>query len=376
MKFVISTQELNFLINKVQNIIPTRGAIPILSNFLIEVSNGLLTVTATDLTVGVRCQTEVKVLEEGATTVPGKRFAQLVRELTAVNVEIHTNENDITEIVADSSRFKLNGMSKNEFPALPDMADAQQFTLKQALLKQMFFHTSFAVSKDDNRYALTGVHLSLGNGKAIFEGTDGKRLARSYFILGHSEQHLNGSYIIPLKAVDEIANNLDEEGDATLFLMADKIAVTTEFTTVITKLLSGEYPDVNRVIPEQTNVKVTLHREELIHLLRQVSLFAEDTSKSVKFSFSDGEMRLNANAMEIGEGKVSMPVNFHGPRLDIAFNPGFFLDILRHTKQETVALGLTDSYNPGVITQVEEEHDPVHPPNPLYVIMPMRLHEE
>lgn len=158
--------------------------------------------------------------------------------------------------------------------------------------------------------------------------------------------------------------------------MPDKIAVATEFTTVISKLLSGEYPDVNRVIPEQTNVKVTLHREELIHLLRQVSLFAEDTSKSVKFSFSDGEMRLNANSMEIGEGKVSMPVNYQGPRLDIAFNPGFFLDILRHTKQETVALGLTDSYNPGVITQSEEERDPAQPPNPLYVIMPMRLHEE
>lgn len=374
MKFVISTQELNFLINKIQNILPQRAAIPILSNFLIEARDGILTLTATDLTVGIRCQTEVKVLEEGATTIPGKRFAQLIRELTAVNVEIRTNSHDVTEVVADSSRFKLNGMSKNEYPALPDMASTQQFKLKQQLLKQMFFYTSFAVSRDDNRYALTGVHLSIGNGKATFEGTDGKRLARSYFQLGPEEQHLTGSFIIPLKAVDEIANNLEDEGDVIISLMPDKIAVSTERTTVISKLLAGEYPDVNRVIPEQTNVKVSLHREELMHLLRQVSLFAEDTSKSVRFSFGEGEVRLNANSMEIGEGKVNMPVNYHGPRLDIAFNPGFFLDILRHIKLETVALGLTDSFNPGVIT--ENEGDAANTPNPLYVIMPMRLHEE
>jgi DNA polymerase-3 subunit beta len=372
MKFVISTQELNYLVNRIQNIIPTRGAIPILSNILIEAANGVLTLTATDLTVGVRCSTEVKVLEEGATTVPGKRFAQLVHELTSVNVEIRTNANDVTEVIADSSRFKLNGMSRNEFPALPDMSEAQQFKLPQAQLKQMFFYTSFAVSKDDNRYALTGVHLHLANGRATFEGTDGKRLARSFLILGEAAQNLQGSYIIPLKAVDEIAGSLLDEGDATVMLLQDKIAVSTDQVMVVSKLLSGEYPDVQRVIPEASQAKVSLHREELLHLLKQVSLFTADSTKSVRFSFGEGEVRLMANTMEIGEGKVHMPVNYHGERIDIAFNPGYFIDILRHTKKETLSIGLTDSFNPGVISDAEGSGEA----NPLYVIMPMRLHED
>lgn len=373
MKFVIATQELNYLINKIQGIIPIRGALPILSNILIEAANGVLTLTGTDLTVGIRCRSEVKILEEGSTTVPAKHFAQLVRELTAMNVEVRTNEHHLTEIFADSSRFKLNGMSGNEFPALPDIAEAQQFKLKQAQLKELLTQTSFAVSKDDNRYALTGVHLHLANGRATFEGTDGKRLARCYLLLGPAESHLKGSYIIPLKAVDEISNNLQEEdGDVTIALMADKIAFSTDNTLVISKLLSGDYPDIDRVIPEHTPVKMTLHREELTHLLRQVALFAESASKSVRFSFGDGIVHLNANAADIGEGKVNMPVNYSGPPIDIAFNPGFFLDILRQSKQETVALGLIDSFNPGVITQSENDDDP----NPLYVIMPMRLHEQ
>lgn len=372
MKFVISTQELKFLIGRVQSIIPAKGAIPILSNILVEASNGMLSLTATDLTVGVRCQAEVKVLEEGATTLPGKKFASLVHELTSVNVEIRTNANDVTEVIADSSKFKLNGMSRNEFPALPDMSSALQFTLPQAQLKKMLHQTSFAVSKDDNRYALTGVHLHLANGRATFEGTDGKRLARSFLPLGEASQQMSGSYIIPLKAVDEIANSLLEEEDATIYLMQDKIAVSTEQTLVVSKLLSGDYPDINRVIPESSQAKVSLHREELMHLLRQVALFTADSTKSVRFSFGDGEVQLNANTMEIGEGKVNMPVNYHGPRIDIAFNPGYFIDILRHSKQETVSLGLTDSYNPGVISHSEGNEEP----NPLYVIMPMRLHEE
>src|SRR4051794_35087946 len=111
MKFVLSTQELNYLINKIQNVVSQKPAVPILSNFLIEAFNNEITLTATDLTVGIRCNTETKILEEGATTLPAKRFAQLIRELTALNVEISSNPNEVTTIIAGTSRFKLNGMS-------------------------------------------------------------------------------------------------------------------------------------------------------------------------------------------------------------------------------------------------------------------------
>lgn len=376
MKFVISTQELNYLISKVFNVVSPKATIPILSNILIEAKNGELILTATDLTVGIRCFTEAKILEEGATTLPAKKFAQLMKELTAVNVEISTNANELTEIVADSSRFKMHGMSRSEFPALPDMSEAKQLKMKQGQLREMFNRTSFAVSREDNRYALTGVFLNVEGNKATFVGTDGKRLARSYLELD-ADPSLTGSYIVPLKAVDEIAKNLnDEDEEMTLFLMADKIAVQSTDTVVISKLLTGDYPDVDRVIPEKPETIVSIHRDELITLLKQVSLFTSDSSNSVRFTFGDGELKLSANTSEIGEGLVKMPVNYEGSKLEVAFNPTYFLDILRHSKGETIKMGVIDAFNPGVITDEKDEPIMATGPTPVYVLMPMRLDEQ
>lgn len=375
MKFVISTQEFNYLISKCLNVVSQKATIPILSNLLIEAVNDELIVTATDLTVGIRCFTDAKILEEGATTLPAKKLAQLVRELTAVNLELTTNANELTEIVADSSRFRLHGMGKSEFPTLPDLNDALQFSIKQTDLKDVLFRTSFAVSREDNRYVLTGTLLNISNGLATFVGTDGKRLARAYLPV-EIDKNYTGNFIIPVKAVEEITKNLSEEGDAKVYLMADKIAVETTNAVIITKLLSGDYPDITRVIPEATESVIALHREELMTLLRQISLFTAENNHSVRFTFSNGELKLSANAMEIGEGKVSMPANYQGQKLEIAFNPSYFLDILRHSKGETVTMGITDSYNPGVITDKEISQFVTANATPLFVLMPMRLNEE
>ena len=330
--------------------------------------------TATDLTVGIRCNTEVKILEEGATTLPAKKFAQLVRELTTATVEISSTPHQITTLVAGTSRFKLNGMNKDEFPALPDLSHAHSFSIQQKNLKNLLYHTSFAVSKEDNRYVLTGILMQIDNDQVTFVGTDGKRLARTHTSIDNPSAFTSQS-IIPLKAVEEIIKNLTDEGEAKISVMPDKVAVQANQTLLLTKLLSGDYPDINRVIPENSEIIISLHREELTTLLRQVSLFIPDNNHSVRFTFSDGELKLTANSMDIGEGHVGMPVNYHGSKLEIAFNPGFFLDILRHCSSETVILGLTDTYNPGIITDGEQSGN-LNRASPMFVIMPMRLSED
>ncbi len=377
MKFIISRQELCELTSRIQNIVAPKTPMPILSNFLIEASDNRVVITATDLTVGVRCSSSAMVMEPGATTIPARRFASLLRELTAEQIEVVTNDRDITSITADSSTFRLPGLPKGDFPALPDLAGAYTVKIKQSDLKEMLYRTAFAVSKEDTRYVFTGVSFQIAQNKAFFVGTDGKRLARC-FIPVEVEADFTCDCIIPLKAIDEITKSLTgADEDVALYIMQDKIAVEAGDIIVITKLLTGEYPDVEKVIPRNTQTFVSLHREEMMSLLRQISLFTPDTTHSVRFTFSEGQLFLSVNTMDIGEGKVSMPVNYHGPRFDIAFNPLFFLDILRHSKQETVSLGISDSYNPGIISEAIGE-DAANPelPSPLFVLMPMRLNEE
>ena len=364
MKAVVSKAELVSLISKVLSIIANKPAIPILANVLIEAVDDQLILSATDLTTSMRCFTEAKVVEEGSIALPARKFFQLVRELTSPQVKISKNGRNIAEIISGSSIFKINGMHKNEFPPIPEFSGNAQINVSPASLKEMLSRTAFAAARDDSRYVLNSIYLQIANKLATLTGTDGKRLAKL-----HTEIELDpsfqGSYILPLKAVEEMIKMLDEsDSRATISLMPDKVFLENGNLILTTKLLSGQYPDVERVIPKTTTTKVTLHREELISLLRQISLFTSDSSGSVRFIFTEGQLDLTANSSDIGEGNVNMVVDYKKEKLEIAFNPFFFLDILRHCKDETVNFSISDSYNPGIITDSTSA---------LFVIMPMRL---
>lgn len=365
MKISISRTELVSLIGKIQNVVSSKPSAPILANVLLEASDDQLIISATDLTVSMRVIAKARVYESGGIALPAKRFFCLVRELTTANIEIHCTSPDIAFINSGSSKFKIKGVLKDEFPTLPDTSNAVQFPLKNSTLKEMFSKTSFAAARDDANQVLNGVLFQSLASEGIFISTDGKRLAKLKTIINPSDEHF-GSYIIPLKAVEEICRVLDSdlEGQCKVFLMEDKIAIDTHDTKLTSKLISGKYPEVSRVIPEKKPNAISLHREELMSLLRQVSLFTSDACESVKFTFTTNELQITAVNSIIGEGKVSMPVNYLGPQLDIAFNPHYFLDILKHSSDEAINLNVSDPYNPGLVYDSSDA---------LFVIMPMRL---
>ena len=366
MKAVISKSDLVNIIGKIQSIVAAKPSIPILANVLLEAIDDQLIVSGTDLTVSMRCYAEAKVIEEGSIALPARRFFQLVRELTSPQIKISAQTNEIAEITTGTSVFKINGMNKAEFPQLPDLTGSPEFSISHATLKEMLTKTSFSAAREDSRYTLNGVQLQIAQQKASFIGTDGKRLAKIFAPIA-IDPSIQGHYVIPLKAVEEMTKMLDESSaEVNISLSSDKISLESGSVTLIAKLLAGQYPDVERVIPKQLGTQFSIHREELMSLLRQVSLFTSDTSNSVRFSFETGQLHLSAMSSEVGEGRVSMPVDYAGSKLDIAFNPYFFIDILRHSKDETVKFGLTDAHNPGLITDTT---------NALFVIMPMRLGE-
>lgn len=364
MKFVIPRLDLLEMIAKIQAIIPTKPAMPVLNNVLIEAIDDQLILSATDLMVSMRTYKTAKIEEQGSIALPAKKFFQLIREITASHVEFHTTTPETAMIHAGTSHFKMNGMNKSEFPTLPDFEGGISLLLDNPLLKEMLVRSSFSAARDDNRQVLNGILFQYKDQTATFIGTDGKRLARLFATieLGDEQQ---GAFVLPLKAVEEIIKLVEaKDQKSKLTLLSDKIAIETGNILLITKLLNGQYPDVDRVIPQKSSAPVLLHREELMSLLRQVSLFTQDLSSAVRFTFHSGELHLTVMNGEVGEGKVSMVVNYGGPQLDIAFNPHYFLDILKHTKDETVHLSLIDSYNPGLITDSTNAH---------FVLMPMRI---
>ena len=364
MKLIISRIDLLNLVAKIQAIVPTKPALPILSNVLLEAKHDQLILTATDLTVSMQAFADAQVQEEGAITLPAKKFFQLVRELTSAEVEIHAQTPEVAFINCGASHFKMSGMHKNEFPQMPDMNGAISVEVENGLLKEMLTRSSFAAARDDNRQVLNGILLQCKDKVATFIGTDGKKLARLYTEVGLPEDQA-GSYVIPLKAVEEIIKLIDvKDATSKLSFIADKISLEIGSIVLITKLLNGQYPDVDRVIPKKAAAPISLHREELMSILRQISLFSADYSSAVRFTFAPGELHIAAMSGDIGEGKVSMAVNYGGPKLDVAFNPNYFIDILKHSKDEVVQFSLIDAFNPGLVTDSSSAH---------FVIMPMRL---
>jgi DNA polymerase III subunit beta len=363
MKVVVSTAELTKLISKIQSTVPSKAAIPILGNILIEATGDQLIVSATDLVVSMRAYIAANVAEEGSITVPAKRFFQLIREITTPQIEIECQSGEIAHISSGSSQFRLNGIHKSEFPSLPDLQGGHYVSLSSMQLKQMFSRTAFAAAKEDSRHVLNGILMKIENNELTFTGTDGKRLAK-VACKADIDGELSGAFVIPLKGVEEIIKVLDQDEALKFFVFDDKIAIESGSVCLISKLLSGEYPDVDKVIPQETTMNVQLHREELITLLKQVSLFTTELSHSVRFTFSDGELALCAMSSEIGEGKVSMPADYNGEPIEVAFNPFYFADILRHCKDETVTFGIKDAFNPGLITDTSAA---------IFVLMPMRL---
>lgn len=364
MKFTISREKLASLISKVQSVVPSKAVVPILSNILLEAKDDTITLYATDLTVSVKVSVDVTISEEGAITLPAKRFFQLIRELTAPEITLETTETGIARITAGSSHFRLHGMDKEEYPAFPSDDDGKSFVIKGSDLKDMFMRTAFAAAKDDTRQVLNGVFMEIRGNQMVLVGTDGKRLAKVHKTLDLHDA-FDCANIIPLKAVDELIRVIVDEDDVDVTIMDDKISIKMGNFCLITKLIAGQFPDYERVIPDHSELKeIKLHREELMTLLKQISLFTSDVSHSVKLTFTKGELRLQATNSDIGEGKVNMPVDFREEDKEIAFNPHYFLDVLRHCKDETVNFCMTDSFNPGSITDTSDAH---------YVIMPMRL---
>lgn len=364
MHFIIPQSQLVELIGKIQSIIPSKTVLPILSNILIEAEENSLTIKATDLTVSLILHTDAKVLKKGSTALPARKFFQLIRELTAPYVEIEATEDLNIIIKAGSSRFRLCGMDKNEFPKFPMLNQDTWFDISCQKLKEQLSQTVFAAARDENREALNGVLLVMENQKATFVATDGKRLAKNSCSIPF-EATESSQYVLPLKTIEEIIRLLDDNDEGKIVLMHDKIALETPNGCIISKLITKSYPDYQKVIPETSNLThVRLHKEELITLLKQVSLFITTTHPAALLTFESGILKLEAASNEVGDSNVSMPIDYNSDPVQIAFNPLYFLDILRHGNDEVTNFYFSDAYNPGLFKDN---------PDSTYVLMPMRI---
>lgn len=371
MKIKVEKGELLKGIQTVANIITPKNMLPILSNILFETVKNKIKLTTTDLDIGISATVDAEIVEPGAITIPTKKLSDIIKELPDGGVSVTTRKNNIVDIQLENCEFKLMGLPKEEFPKLPEFKDKEGIIFEQAVLKNMLTLTAFAISHEETRYVLNGLLLEIkslageqaAEGSSVkLVGTDGRRLAvieKKIKIKSHKDIKI----IIPFKTVQELLRNLRDEGEVSLVIGHNQVFFEMDSIVIISRLIEGDFPDYQKVIPHASSTKIRLNKEQFILVLRRANLFTTSDFQAVRFELFKNKLVVSKSTPDVGEFKEELPVEYTGKELVIGFNPTYLLDMLKNWPEDEFSFEFYDAEKPGV----------VRTPEYTYIVQPMRL---
>ena len=374
MKFKINQDHSSNGLQQVLNVVATRSTMPILSNVLIEAEEGHISLTTTNLDLGIRCRIKADVSETGSTTLPVRKLATIVRELPVNEVFIETSKNNQAKITSGGSLFKIMGLGSEEFPPLPNFENRKVFELSQEEIVNMLKSVSYAQSTDENRYILNGVYFNFTDEKLTMVATDGRRLGLTALDLNISEENA-GSLILPAKTVGEL-ERLIGKGEKVKIAFNDRQAAfevdidesgdtgLVDHLYLVSKIVEGNYPNYRQVIPKETEHRVKIERELMLECVNRAALVTSDKNNSIKLKVSKNLLEITGQSTEYGESHESMAIAYDGPEVQVAFNPQFLMEPLKALTKDEVFFEFKDELSPGLFKTLD---------NFICVIMPLRL---
>jgi len=348
----------------------TRSSLPILSNVLVNAEEGRIRLAATDLEVGVKVGVEGEIVEAGSITIPAKKLGDIVRELPAdAKVTLKTLASDRVEINCGSARFRIASLTDEEFPSLPEIGD-DLLTVSSGVLCRLIQKTAFAVSTEETRHFLNGVYLCINSESIKMVATDGRRIAVATQHQPNSVEKEVG-VIIPSKAINNILKTFTADEDVRVAVLENQIAFATDDITLISRLIEGEYPDYKAVMaPAMSNeINMVARTEQLLSVIRRVSLLSNPKVPSVKMEVSETELKMSASTPELGEAQEQMEVSSSSKAAEVRFNARYVVDVLRNIESDAVRLAFKDSLSPVLVIPQIEDGDREY----KCVIMPMRM---
>lgn len=357
---------------RIQGIVEKRNTIPILSNVLIEGKDNEICLTATDLEVGMRSSYPASVSTPGKVTVSAKKIHEIIKELPEKEISFITKENCWIEIRCGKALFNIVGLSPEEFPYFPQPDKEQFFSINSSLLKEMIDKTAFSISTDETKYNLNGIYFRSveEDGKKMLRlvATDGHRLSliQKEMDTSNIEELLKG-VIFPRKGIIELRKIAEEgENDLQIGFMDNSAIVKKDRTVVVMRLVDGEFPEYNRVIPKNNELVAFINRDAFLHALRRMAILSSEKSKGVKIMLREGSLEISSSNPEFGDAKEDLEIEYSGPDMSIGFNARYLIDILHAQDTEKVRLLVKDNLSPGLVKPSEGD-------NYLAVVMPMRL---
>lgn len=371
MELTIKRDDLLIGLQKSQSVAEKRSSMPVLSNVRLEAKEEQLHLTATNLEVSFTGSYGANVIKEGAVTIQARKFYEIVKELPFPEVHITEMENHWVNISSGSTEYNLVGLSADEFPQVTEYEDVTWVEMEAPLLKEMIDKTIFAVSTEETRYNLSGIYFEkVENEDPVglkLVATDGHRLSLIFKPLPEVTKFgFNKGIIIPRKGMQELSRLL-EEGDQVQVAFQENTAFFRKGeSTLIMRLIDGDFPDYNTVIPKECKRVLEVDRSRFMEMLRRMSIISTDRYRGIRCKIQPERMEIISNNPEIGDAREEIPVTYQGEEMTIAFNPRYFMETLAVMKSKVISAKMIDESSACIVSGEEDEGF-------FSVVMPMRL---
>ena len=365
MKLICSKSNLLHGVNIVSKAVPTRTTMAILECILIDASANEIKLTANDMELGIETKIEGEIAERGVIALDAKIFSEIVRKLPDSDVVIETDASFKTTITCEKAKFNIVGKSGDDFSYIPYIERNEAITLSQFTLKEVIRQTIFSIADNDNNKLMTGELFEIEENHLKVVSLDGHRISIRNIELKNNYEHKK--VVVPGKTLQEVSKILpgSAEENVNMFLTDNHIVFEFDDTTVVSRLIEGEYFKIEQMLSSDYETKVRINKRELLDCIDRATLLVkEGDKKPIIMNVTDGNMELKINSF-IGSMNEDIDIVKDGKDILIGFNPKFFIDALRVIDEEEVSLYMVNPKAPCFIKDDEGKF--------IYLILPVNF---
>ena len=365
MKVVCARKDLYECVQTAARAVSSRTSLPILGHLLITAEEDQLRIAATDLEIGLECRVEAHVQDPGSLTAPARVLTEVLATLPESDVILSSDESNTVNLKCATSDFTILGLPPEEFPMLPEVREEVTLTIERDTIRDSIRKTSFAISADESRAILTGVLMQITDNGLKLVATDTHRLcAQDVSVL---ESHGSVNAIVPGRALNELSRIVPEgEGTVEVGISPSQIMFKIDETVLISRLIEGQFPNFEKVIPKEHTKKLIVPTEQFLQSVKRVAIVARENSNRTIVQTQEGTMVVTAESGNVGRAHEEVEVIREGDDIRMAFNAKYLLDMLNVVETEAVEMELTGDVSPAVLRpQGQEDY--------TYVLMPMQV---
>ncbi|NOX84744.1 MAG: DNA polymerase III subunit beta [Chlorobi bacterium] len=373
MKFIVSSSALLKSLQKISGVLSTSSTLPILEDYLFELTDGKLKITASDLETTITAEVVPDMMEDpGVVAIPARKLLDIMKTFPELPVTISVNlETFAVEILAGEGKYKMAAHPSDEFPQVPALENTTVLQLTSSLLVGAFNKTLFATGNDELRPVMSGVLCEINEDQITFVATDAHKLVR--YRRRDVKPDTTAAFILPKKPLNHLKNimPIDDEVEVKLEYNDTNALIAFEDITLICRLIEGKYPNYEAVIPTSNPFKLIADRKMLLNALRRVSIFGSKSTHQVRFRISGKELVLTAEDIDFSsEAKERLTCSYEGDDIEIGFNSRFLQDMLNTLESENVIIEMSAPNRAGILLPEKTEDDPE---DILMLIMPVML---